>query len=284
MSKKKRIPISLDKLLDAYPVDRCIPSSIVSQNFEHSYRNKKPVIIAGGALTWLGINTALGAVYTILSLVEECEIDALVALDGRQFLKNDLCKFERIDLTAGITRILCRKESEICIKEGNLVPGFDEERTYLRIYFDSHPKLLGQIDLSFLVMLMSLTLTTEANSDQIHQFEQQPLFINPSTFPLVPSFVKPVELLSSSTGIGVDTSPFQLKNIGLWASSEGCVTPLHFDLCHGFLAQVKMYYYYRYPYYHIYHYYHYPLHHLEYLSSINFYLDCRQENVYFGFF
>jgi hypothetical protein len=34
---------------------------------------------------------------------------------------------------------------------------------------------------------------------------------------------------------------FKAKNIGLWASSSQCVTPLHFDLCHGFLAQIYGY-------------------------------------------
>lgn len=29
------------------------------------------------------------------------------------------------------------------------------------------------------------------------------------------------------------------KNIGFWMSSAGSVTPLHFDICHGFLAQVQ---------------------------------------------
>lgn len=28
------------------------------------------------------------------------------------------------------------------------------------------------------------------------------------------------------------------KNIGIWVSSNGCVTPLHFDVCHGFLTQI----------------------------------------------
>lgn len=33
------------------------------------------------------------------------------------------------------------------------------------------------------------------------------------------------------------TQVFATKNIGIWSSSAGCVTPLHYDLCHGFLAQ-----------------------------------------------
>lgn len=31
---------------------------------------------------------------------------------------------------------------------------------------------------------------------------------------------------------------FTLKNVGVWISSMGCITPLHYDLCHGFLCQI----------------------------------------------
>jgi len=30
---------------------------------------------------------------------------------------------------------------------------------------------------------------------------------------------------------------FKEENVGVWVSSSGCETPLHFDLCHGFLVQ-----------------------------------------------
>ena len=29
---------------------------------------------------------------------------------------------------------------------------------------------------------------------------------------------------------------------GVWVSNAGCITPLHFDLCHGMLCQVRMHY------------------------------------------
>lgn len=34
-------------------------------------------------------------------------------------------------------------------------------------------------------------------------------------------------------------SPFSSKTASLWCSSRGCVTPTHFDLCHGFLTQIR---------------------------------------------
>ena len=41
-----------------------------------------------------------------------------------------------------------------------------------------------------------------------------------------------LEQLGSMTG-----RDFCEKNVGIWVSSAGCETPLHFDLCHGFLVQ-----------------------------------------------
>lgn len=42
----------------------------------------------------------------------------------------------------------------------------------------------------------------------------------------------------ASFGSGSKSSVFRNRNSGVWISSAGCVTPLHFDNCHGFLAQV----------------------------------------------
>jgi len=37
---------------------------------------------------------------------------------------------------------------------------------------------------------------------------------------------------------GEDLKGFKERNIGFWVSTPSCTTPLHFDLCHGFLCQV----------------------------------------------
>lgn len=47
-----------------------------------------------------------------------------------------------------------------------------------------------------------------------------------------------LDYLRQLVGCTVFTAPsFVPRNMGVWASSKGCVTPLHFDLCHGLLAQ-----------------------------------------------
>ena len=44
-------------------------------------------------------------------------------------------------------------------------------------------------------------------------------------------------LLAQLEALSQADSSFKLANVGVWLSSAGCETPLHFDLCHGFLHQ-----------------------------------------------
>jgi len=45
---------------------------------------------------------------------------------------------------------------------------------------------------------------------------------------------------SERPGAGEEKSEvFKRENCSVWVSTTGCVTPLHFDLCHGFLCQVR---------------------------------------------
>lgn len=53
--------------------------------------------------------------------------------------------------------------------------------------------------------------------------------------PLLPEFLADMDLPHDLTGV---ESGFKLANCGVWMSSSGNITPLHFDLCHGFLVQV----------------------------------------------
>lgn len=43
---------------------------------------------------------------------------------------------------------------------------------------------------------------------------------------------------ASGMGTGED-KVFKSENCSVWVSTTGCITPLHFDLCHGFLCQVR---------------------------------------------
>lgn len=203
---QKRVQISLDEILDAYPVARVKPSCLNHQTFLTSIRNRKPIIIDGGARHWLGLSEKCGPVSKILESLDDCDVDILTALDGRNFLKRSLCTTEVINLKCGMMAILS-EEDEACSTPLRRFSG----RRYIRTYFDLHSKLLGCIDLSYLALLVSPVVSAESG---------------------ISSYVKLNEVSKDNS------EPFKLKNIGLWTSSKGCVTPLHFDRCHGFLAQI----------------------------------------------
>lgn len=59
-------------------------------------------------------------------------------------------------------------------------------------------------------------------------FESQPLLASDTNY-------KELESLF----LHENQSQFEPKNCGIWISSSGCITPLHYDLCHGLLVQIS---------------------------------------------
>ena len=53
---------------------------------------------------------------------------------------------------------------------------------------------------------------------------------------MYPELAQDIDTLLLSRLAGIEN--FKGKNCGVWISSQGCETPLHYDLCHGFLAQI----------------------------------------------
>ena len=220
-----RISISDDGLLDACPVSRWAPSTLDQPCFQASVRNKKPAIISHGAESWFKVAESNGLVADIVSTVESCDVEMLTALDGRNFLRQCLCKSRVVGLKGGLLSILSgdRKhrddeDQSLAQQPDDALPASALERRYIRIYIDSHRKVLEKIDLSSLVHLA----LDPRETDHKNTSEERRDLSDESTI------VEPNDTIK----------PFKLKNIGLWTSSEGCVTPLHFDLCHGFLAQI----------------------------------------------
>ena len=80
----------------------------------------------------------------------------------------------------------------------------DDEKLYFRFYLDEHKHILESMDFS---VLNSFATANKDNGENVYSND-------------------------------ANNIPFKPKNIGIWTSSEGCVTPLHFDICHGFLVQV----------------------------------------------
>ena len=80
-------------------------------------------------------------------------------------------------------------------------------KLYCRLYLSEHPDLLADLNMSILA--------------ELSQFE-----------------ILPITSEKEKITDNCDSFPFKLKNCGVWVSSAGCVTPLHYDLCHGYLCQI----------------------------------------------
>ena len=144
--------------------------------FESRYRSKRPVILP--CTIPENIEELLQAEDVSLQ-----EVDVLVSLDNRRFLKHELTRIVRMSLREGIRTALSPTQTPT---------GF--ERRYLRQYLDS-----------------------SAPASWVRAFE-------------------PCLGLLQETVSGIE---FSRKNVGVWCSSGGSETPLHFDLCHGLLVQLR---------------------------------------------
>jgi hypothetical protein len=60
----------------------------------------------------------------------------------------------------------------------------------------------------------------------------QPHLANDIDFDLIHSIIDPSSSKTNASNL------FNYKNIGIWTSMRGCITPLHYDLCHGLLVQL----------------------------------------------
>jgi len=86
------------------------------------------------------------------------------------------------------------------ISESDKAKETEEQKRYCRLYLDQYPALKKHFDLQLLHECASASSHIDGGAAKDFEFND--------------------------------------KNIGFWASSAECVTPLHFDLCHGFLGQV----------------------------------------------
>ena len=153
-----RIIISDDGILDAYPIERHLPSFLSRDVFNNTVRNKKPVIIDGAALRWLGMSEEGATPEFDMEILEECDVEMLIAFDGRNFLRNTLCSTKSVNLKTGMRSILGRYS-------GDFLTGCLQERAYIRIYFDCHRRLLEKVDLSYLTRLASFTSLVDVISE-----------------------------------------------------------------------------------------------------------------------
>lgn len=111
---------------------------------------------------------------------------------------NDNRQFLKHELTYSLSLPLGKAVESIL---GDAHPRTDAKKSYLRVYQDAAPAAWVEATRPVLTTLQHLVSLAE--DDSPHAFK-----------------------------------PFKPANVGMWISSAGCETPLHFDLCHGFLHQV----------------------------------------------
>ena len=229
-----RLFIAADEAIDAYPVERIDTLTMTKDMFQFSFRGKKPVILSESCKEWFQTCSTVHKVpydlcEYIASTVSDSASEVLFANDGRNFLKNGLCfSKDTVDLKVAIRSIFRLNDSASInndlfdnkissnIKFASVCSlGYNYPlhgiRSYVRLYMDSHPHIRQEVDLSYLESFACLRT--------INQFA-------------------PTEKFKHMNSSGEVVSCFKDESIGLWISSEGCVTPLHFDICHGFLAQI----------------------------------------------
>jgi len=157
--------------------------------FAVKYRNKKPVLLRGAASSWRATKQWH---LDLASLVEEQDVEVLVAHDNRSFLKHELCEQTVVPLKASLDSLLhlpLGREAED--QKAEKVEEMAKTKRYLRLYLNEQPHLEQDVELDALC----------------HLFQ-------------------------------VERDQLKSSSVGVWVSSPGCETPMHFDLCHGCLAQI----------------------------------------------
>jgi hypothetical protein len=210
----ERVQISADGLLFAVPVYKLTEQLFATRvdAFNETVLNIKPAIFSGCASEWFegkSGETKLGLIKRRIK--SDDSVCLLVAKDGKNFLKHELCSEEIMNLSGAISEIMEPKEHSTST-DSESKP--ERVRKYLRIYISDHMDLAQHVDLSFLSLL---AFSRSESADCIEASE----------------------IDSNGYNVARPTlSGFNAKNIGVWFSMAGCITPLHFDICHGFLAQI----------------------------------------------
>lgn len=187
------------------------------QRFQSLYRMKKPLCLRNGAqdwpalVRWSDLNYFSSSIMTSVREEREGECDQetlLVANDGMTFLKHEFCQRSEMDYRQATQLILNKRPQEQEQESLTSEPSStDHQRMYCRLYFDHQPVLAAD---TLPQQLASVFLPNSLSSSSPNPLSSQQR----------------------------EENSFEPKNCGIWISSSGCVTPLHYDLCHGILVQV----------------------------------------------
>jgi len=168
--------------------------------FAARYRHRRPVLLRGAANAWPALVRWADASQLRALLPEEVLV--LRAPDGRRFLKRD-CAHQRWALSAVVDELFGAEPRET--GGGSACGGAREE---------------------------SGAGATPPPPRGSRLYARAPLKGG------LRSDVR-LDALEQLVGGAPGAHEFKEQNCGVWMGSAGCVTPLHYDLCHGFLVGVR---------------------------------------------
>ena len=198
-----------------------VREALSHREFEACFRHKRPVLIRGGASSWPAVAGWANAAHLRGLLAEEVLV--LRALDGQRFLKRD-CAHERRAWSSVVDELFGgggeggEGEGEGGGEGGEGGGGNGGEGGR-----DGDSRAGSGAD------------GREGDGDgaRARLYARAPL---QGTL----RAEVPLDGLETLVGGAAEGSPHRFKeaNCGVWLGSAGCVTPLHYDLCHGFLVGV----------------------------------------------
>ena len=194
-----KIPISTSGSITASPIHELSKESLTLSIFQSEFKGKRPVLIKQCGVD-LNFSEDVSSVSDKLSLWFSCE-------DHEKTVEVLVAK----DDTNFLRHELCEKiRMQLGRVFHSIFSPMEGTKLYCRLYMDEYGHLKNFFDLQFLKILASTSLP-RSELDLVCQ----PLHQNSAV-----------------------AFEFKDANVGLWFSSTECITPLHFDLCHGFLCQV----------------------------------------------
>ncbi|MDA8539127.1 cupin-like domain-containing protein [bacterium] len=182
-------------------VERRSRGQLTHAEFHSEFRHRKPVLLSGFASGWMALSR-WSSVEHLASLLGE-DVLVLRSPDDRRFLKRD-CEQEQRPFGDVVRELFVQPAATASERP-------PKEAVASRMYARSPLRagLRAEVDLRDLQQLVGETDSDIRSSGP-----------------------------SGDAKGGTRRSVFKDENCGVWLGTAGNVTPLHYDLCHGFLVQV----------------------------------------------
>ncbi len=264
-----RIPVGRNGAMTAIEVVTL--EDIDFSTFTNVYRNLKPVILRRGNKIWN--QDPWRSFQDLIDATSDSEVEVLRALDGVHFLKHELCEKMQMSFHTAVSMIAATisptttitslgvpavssrspvdmendmKEEERDMERGNSV----KARLYCRAYLDQQPNVFRCIDVDYFSRLAFATHADPSSKPVVKKEkevteEKEDKLKSPSAPEKEQGQEReqreaqtPTQQTQQAEACASANAGFVPRNMGLWVSAAGSVTPLHFDLCQGLLMQL----------------------------------------------